>query len=202
MQYRLKKYSGETYLFYSKKELFKQFDIFARCDWKKSKLFRSNLRNIITNEFIYGSSEKYIISEKIKTYPEVPCYKEYYYVKINALYVVIDCFGNKMDVDILIQDYSKSRNLDRKKKSKYLNTNFYSKKRRNLSKKSIYFGTKKTRGMNKEYKDSFISDEFDVKIRRKRYSEAKLYHCCFYDSFDYPRDNTRSWKKYRKFQYK
>lgn len=168
-------YQNNNKFHLTKKELFEFIDDFG---FKFVQSFQKN-------------NERGIYLGKETFYNKDSGYESYSNVYLNGQFILQDIHGYSVDFTSIEIDYNKSRDIKKYQYKRYnhnYGTKKYSKPRRRAS-----LQKEKSVGFSKEYKESFIAKEFDVKIRVKRYKDVKKKHIFFYDDPWY-RKSSRSWK--------
>jgi hypothetical protein len=199
MKYVIKSVYGDKYIYQDKRHLFNDLD---NLSYSHGKICTSRLRSYLSEDFIIGRNGQFEISSE--TFEVEVCDGEYRkiteYLRSNALYIIYTEFGEKVNLDHIIQQYIQSRDLKHKARKRY----FYdrsTKKSQLNRRKSKHLGTARTSGLKKEYQNSFYALEYKVKIRQKRFEVARSHHVFYFDN-DYCRNKTKAWKSHRKNQYR
>jgi hypothetical protein len=212
MKYIIKSAKKTKYIVNSKQELFECFDYYVRRE--KYGYQESIIRSIFCEDFYYfygNSYEGYTLkTEKRKNIKRVNFsdYSAYYEdievnYCVNAWYIIYDEFGEKACLKKLIIEYYQSRKIKKNTHRRRLYVGGFSIDKKE-NKKSYRSGTiKRNKGLKSEFKDNEKSLSYNVKIRSKRSDKVRnnFYHD--YDDYGYHFNRMkRSWKSYRKNQYK
>lgn len=196
----MKSVYGDKYTYDLKSHLFDDLDNLA---YRNGRLCTNRLECYLTENFEISREGRFEISKEVfetKGWDGDYC-KVTRYLRSNALYIIYDEFGDKINLDEFIGQYVQSRGLAPRTKQRWCRD--ASTKRFQLRwKKSRYNGTSRSSGLKKEYKDAFYALEHSVKIRQKRFEVARMHHVFYYDDDEYCRNKTRSWKSHRKNQFR
>lgn len=193
MKYTIKNYKGGKFIVYSKKELFSIFDNF-QSDWGR---WSANIVNIyFTDNFIFSKEGRFVVNKtcyESKSPFHDNKYDLFYEITyVNALYIIYDVFGKKVDLTELKEQYIQSRKLN-KNKVYYNETIVGSNKFRKTGKKSRFKDYNVHNSFTKEYRDNFSAIEQGVKVRDKRAKEVKSFHVFYYED-SILRTSTKCWK--------
>lgn len=121
-------------------------------------------------------------------------------IYLNGLFILKDIHGYSVDMTSLYKEYKQSRNIKTKKWNSYHSRTGTKADRRVNYRSSYKIG--KTGSITKEYKDFLsikLNEEFDIKIRKKRFSIVKEKHIKLYDD-PYFRKEVKTWKQNKKFK--
>jgi hypothetical protein len=199
MKYRIKNYNGDSLTVSSKVELFKIFDQYNNYK-KRCYPTISNIKLHFVNNFVLSINEgNFLIKIEEHSFNASLFVKRYdpYQRKtyINGYFILFDSYGNKVDLDIIVDEYNQSRSIC-EYASKPMKCNGYDRSTAKWRKRSNQrWGDKSPthNSFGKEYRDSFYAKEYNVKIRQKRFQEIKDFHAFDYDYVEY-RHTEKSWK--------
>lgn len=194
MRYTLKHHSGKKYFVDNKQELFSIFDSF-QSNW--GKWSGCVVTSYFTDNFIFSNSGRFVVKEeyfeKCHHFYEGEYTIVYKATYVNALYIIYNDSGQKINLEELKEQYVQSRKLEKKKNKNLYHYDRSTASYRNKWKCSRYKDRSRHNSYTKEYRDNIYAFEENIKIRKKRATQVEKYHVFYYD-YEYYRDATKSWK--------
>jgi len=179
MKYKIIRYKESNFFLESKKDLFNLIDKVGRI------YFTTNFDVGLKGNFLISSEKCYYFENNLRQ-----DYYYYYRKYIKGVYILLNVYGEKVNLDELFTEYKQSRGLIKKKAKK----NIYDLSSANSRKKNKRKFYSANNSFTKEYRDNITAKESNVKIRSSRRSEVKLAHVFRHeDSIEY-RLSDRNWK--------
>ena len=200
MQYKIVRHQRESIYLSSKKDLFDFMEIFSRKNWSGN-ISLYSLGQYFTENFVIGLKGNFEVSRQETTRKNIysGLYENYSEIVkyVNGIFIVYNEHGVKVDLTILIKEFSQSRGLNKKNNRQYKyydrSTNAWRKHTNSYCK--VY---SRNNSFKKEYRDNITAKEYGVKIRSSRAKEVESYHIWMHeDSMEYKKPE-RNWKSQSK----